>query len=192
MKTPGNALPSAMVNGLRFPMPTAADFTPMKFPPAESKARFAVHFLRFASADFPKHHFTQQFYRQVMNTFGFIAHYDLLGFWSEYLTSTAGKVEFIDQVIHWPCHGDPAHTFCDAEREIARRLRQVDLLGFYRRIGAREREASDRAEFLRLKAKFEPSDGAAPGAPTFSATPPSIARRLNCSTDATQLALAIG
>jgi hypothetical protein len=164
-----------MVNALRFPVPTAADFTPMKFTPADSKAWFATHFLRFTSADFPKHHFTQRFYRQVMNTFGFIAHYDLHGFW-----------------IHWPCHGDPSHTFCDAEREIARRLREIDLLGFYRRIGAREREASDRTEFLRLKARFEPSDGAAPSAPTFSAMPPSNARRLNRSTAATQLALAIG
>lgn len=150
------AIPSAIVTTLRTPAPTAADFVPTKFTPADSKAWFAVHFLRFASADFPKHHFTQRFYSQVMNTFGMIAHYDRMGFWTEYFTRTAGKIEFIEQVIEWPCYGDPTHTFSDAEREIQRRLRQVDLLGLYRKLSRAERDTAERAEFARLKARFEP------------------------------------
>lgn len=150
------AIPSAIVNTLRNPAPTAADFLPTKFMPADTKAWFAVHFLRFASADFPKHHFTQRFYGRVMNTFGMIAHYDRMGFWTEYFTSTAGKVEFIEQVIEWPCYGDPDYTFSDAEREIQRRLRQVDLLGLYRKLSRTERDTAERAEFARLKARFEP------------------------------------
>jgi len=149
-------IPPAIVNTLRNPGPTASDFLPTKFMPADTKAWFAVHFLRFASADFPKHHFTQRFYDRVMNTFGMIAHYDRMGFWTEYFTSTAGKVEFIEQVIEWPCYGDPNDTFSDAEREIQRRLRQVDLLGLYRKLSRAERDTAERAEFARLKARFEP------------------------------------
>jgi len=67
-------LPPAIVRTLREPTPTAANFKPTKFTPADTKAWFA--FLRFVSADFPKHQFTERFYRQVMHTFSFIAHYE--------------------------------------------------------------------------------------------------------------------
>ena len=149
-------IPPAIVATLRNPAPTAADFVPTKFTPADSKAWFAIHFLRFASADFPKHHFTQRFYSRVMGTFGMVAHYDRIGFWTEYFTGTAGKIEFIEQVIQWRCYGDPTHTFSDAEHEIQRRLRQVDLLRLYREANRAERDAAERAEFARLKARFEP------------------------------------
>ncbi len=65
-------LPAALVQALRHPTPEAADYTAMQFTPADSKAWFVAHFLRFASSDFPEHHFTDRFYRQVMNTFGYI------------------------------------------------------------------------------------------------------------------------
>jgi hypothetical protein len=48
-------IPAAIVQALRHPVPVAADFSPMHFTPAETKAWFASHFLRFASANFPKH-----------------------------------------------------------------------------------------------------------------------------------------
>ncbi len=182
-------IPAAVVRMLREPMPTAADFKPTKFTPAETKAWFACHFLRFVSCDFPKHHFTQRFYSQVMHTFGMVAHFNSIGFWTEYFTTTAGKVEFIDQVIHHHCFGDPAHTFSDVEREIIRRLRQVDLLGFYRGRSRAERDVADRAEFTRLKARFEPT-----GLPAQVAIPsaPIIGRRSQSSTIAAQLSFTIG
>jgi hypothetical protein len=61
------------------------------------------------------------------------------------LTRTAGKVEFIEQVVAWPCYGDPMHTFSDAEREIQRRFRQVDLLGLYQKASRAERATDERA-----------------------------------------------
>lgn len=182
-------IPAAVVRMLREPVPTAADFKPTKFTPSETKAWFACHFLRFASSDFPKHHFTQRFYGQVMNTFGMIAHYNSPGFWTEYFTTTAGKVEFIDQVTHHHCFGDPAHTFSDVEREITRRLRQVDLLGLYRGRSRAERHIADQAEFARLKARFEPD-----GVPAQVVVPslPAVQRRSQSSTTAAQLSFAIG
>lgn len=136
-------IPAAVVRALREPVPTAADFKSTKFTPAETKAWFAWHFLRFASSNFPKYQFSQRFYNQVMNTFGMVAHYNLAGYWAEYFTTTAGKVEFIDQVVRYHCFGDPAHTFSDVEREIIHRLRQVDLLGFYRGRNRAEGDVAD-------------------------------------------------
>ena len=182
-------IPAAVVRVLRDPMPTAADFQSTKFTPAETKAWFACHFLRFASADFPKHHFTQRFYNQVMHTFGMIAHYDSAGFWTEYFTTTAGKIEFIDQVTRHHCFGDPADTFSDVEREIIRRLRQADLLALYRGRDRAERDAADRAEFARLKARFEP--GGAPAPVPVPSTPP-VQRPVHRTAAAAQLSFAIG
>jgi hypothetical protein len=121
-------LPPATIRALREPVLTAAAFTPMKFTPADTKAWFANHFLRFVSSDFPKHHFTLRFYRQVMNTFGHIAHYDTAGYWAEFFTSTTGKIEFIEQAVHHPCYGDPTHTFSDVEREIGQGWHPHDYL----------------------------------------------------------------
>jgi hypothetical protein len=149
-------IPAAVVQALRHPVSAAADFSPMHFTPAETKAWFVSHFLRFASADFPKHHFTLRFHRQIMNTFGMIAHCDLTGFWAEYFTTTSGKIEFLEQVLGWNSYGDPTTSFCDAEREIARRLRNVGLVDLYRGKGRAERDAAERAQYARLKARFEP------------------------------------
>ena len=148
------ALPPAIVRGLRDPVPDAKDFTPTKFRPAATKSWFVEHCARFVSADFPRHQFTQRFYGQLMNCFGFVAHYNQFGFWTEYFTSNAGKAEFLQQVVSHPCHGDPCHTFSDAEREIVRRVRRTDVLGFCRHRLHAEQEAADRAELARLVAKY--------------------------------------
>ena len=183
-------IPAYIVAILRDPPPTTADFTPTKFTPSDTKLWFTTHFIRFASSDFPKHQFTHRFYRQVMHTFGFIAHYDLDGFWTEYFTSTAGKIEFLEQVISWPCHGDATHTFCHAEREIARRLKAADLVGLYRAQLKNEEHAHERAELARLKAKYESLPGpipvtSAPSSPRHPTAQPAM-------TDRTQLAFALG
>lgn len=185
-------LPPATIRALREPVLTAAAFTPMKFTPADTKAWFANHFLRFVSSDFPKHHFTLRFYRQVMNTFGHIAHYDAAGYWAEFFTSTTCKIEFIEQAVHHPCYGDPTHTFSDVEREIGRRLRQVGLLDLYRARGQADRDAAERAEFTRLKARFEPGEMLAllPAPISSPAVPASRGGRK--AAPAEQLAFAIG
>ena len=95
-------------------------------------------------------------------------------------------------MIQWPCYGDPSHTFSDAEREIQRRLRQVDLLGLYRRSNRAERDAAERAEFARLKARFEP-DGMPAPLPLHDAPVPLRAMARTARGPAPgQLALAIG
>ncbi len=191
-----SGIPATMVRALRDPAPTAADFTPTRFCPASTKAWFAAHYLRFVSSDFPRHQFTNRFYQQLMHTFGHIAHYDLTGFWTEFFISPDGKVEFLQQAVRHPCHGQPDHTWCDVERAIIRRLRQVDLLGFYRNALRHHQDSAERVELARLKAKFEdghsPVVRAAVGAAPASAQVPSI-RRTAARRDATgQLALRLG
>ncbi len=148
------ALPAAVVHALRHPMPDPKDFTPTKFQPASSKAWFVCHYMRFASSDFPRHQFTKRFYGQLMHCFLMIVHYDIDGFWTEFFTSTAGKVEFLEQTLMHPCYGAPTVTWSDAEREIIRRLRQTNLLDIYKQHLRTEQEAADRAELARLMAKF--------------------------------------
>ena len=183
-------LPPATIRALREPVLTAAAFTPMKFTPADTKAWFANHFLRFVSSDFPKHQFTLRFYRQVMHTFGHIAHYDAAGYWAEFFTSTTGKIDFIEQAVHHPCYGDPTHTFSDVEREIARRLRHVGLLDLYRARGQADREAAERAEFARLKARF--GQLPAPALAPVQASVPAASRSGRRPAPVEQLAFAIG
>lgn len=148
------ALPPAVVHALRHPAPEAADFTATKFQPASNKAWFASHYLRFMSSDCPEHQFTQRFYAQLMHCFGMIAHYNKSGFWTEFFTSTTGKIEFLKQILAHPCYGTPDITWSDVEREIIRRLRRANLLDLYRQRLCIEQDAVDRAELARLLAKY--------------------------------------
>lgn len=191
-----SSIPAAVVHALRDPVPSEADFTPTKFCPAASKAWFAAHWLRFASSDFPKHHFTQRFYAQLMHTSGHIAHFNRAGFWTEFFASTAGKVEFLEQTITWPCHGSPEHTWCDVERVLTRRLRSADLLGHLRRRLGTERDAAERAEFARLRAKYAgDTPRADPGVLRTVPVPANVQARERPARrqgDTTQLALGFG
>ena len=147
-------LPARVVQALRYPEPTEADFTPTRFTPASTKCWFAVHYLRFVSSDFPRHQFTRRFYSQLMHTCGHIAHYSLMGFWTEFFTSTANKVEFLDQTIRHHCYGQPDHTWSDVERLVIQRLRAADLLALYQSRLRAECHAGERAELARLLAKY--------------------------------------
>lgn len=191
-----SGIPASMVRALRNPAPTAADFTPTCFCPASTKAWFAAHYLRFVSSDFPRHQFTNRFYQQLMHTFGHIAHYDLAGFWSEFFTGPEGKVEFLQQAVQHPCYGQPQHTWGDVERAIIHRLRQVDLLGFYRDALRQHRDSAERAELARLRAKFEggqpPAIQEVPRAGVAVAPVPATRRTAARMEAAGQLALGLG
>ncbi len=190
------ALPQAIVRALRDPVPDAKDFTPTKFQPADSKALFVGHCVKFISADFPRHQFTRRFYGQLIHCFAFIAMYDQDGFWTEYFTTNAGKVEFLQQMLSHPCYGDPCHTFSDAEREIIKRLRRTDVLGFYRQRLCAEREIADRAELTRLMAKYgqghPPAEHGVLRTVLVPMNRPAPPRPLHRRDDTGQLALGLG
>jgi hypothetical protein len=149
-------LPTALARAIRLPLLTPEQFTPTKWDDAPTKAKFGNHLLRFIAEDFPKPMFTQKFYECLSNTFGHIAHYNRVGFWDEFFQTRATKIEFLDQTIRHPCYGDPAWTFSDVERVIRARLKQTDVIDWHRRLLMQEREARERAEYIRLAQKFAP------------------------------------
>jgi hypothetical protein len=134
---------------------TADQFTPTQWETADDKAWFANQFVKFIKSDFDQRHFTDRFYRRLSNTFGYIAHYNRHGFRSEFFTTTADKLRFLEIALRHPCYGDPACTYFDAERLLQGWLRREQVIETYRERVEAEREAAERAEYERLRAKFE-------------------------------------
>jgi hypothetical protein len=132
----------------------ASQFTPTKWDTAQDKADFANRFVSFVAADFPKDGFTQDFYTRLSMTFGHIAHYNQLGFWEEFFTSTTRKIQFLKITMQHPCYGSPDYTYSDVEAAIQAHL-GLNWIENYKRKQANEIESSERAEFARLKAKYE-------------------------------------
>ena len=116
--------------------------------------RFATQFVRFVQSNFAARHFTDKFYRRLCNTFGFIAHYNRGRFWSEFFTSTADKVRFLEQTLQHPCYGDPGWTYSDVERAVQAWLRADGTFERYRQLLADEIEAGERTELARLQTKY--------------------------------------
>ena len=133
---------------------TTDQFMPTNFSTAEDKAWFAKAFVLFVESGFEQRHFTDKFYRRLSNTFGNIAHFNRLGFWETFFTTTADKVRFLEIVLSYPCYGDPAWTYSDIERALQSWLAGDGTLAKYRDRLAEEIEAGERAELERLRTKF--------------------------------------
>jgi hypothetical protein len=133
---------------------TPAEFTPTKWDSAEVKANFANKLGQFIAADFKESLFTKVFYNRLSMTYGHIAHFNREGFFGTFFRDLAGKVEFLEQTLQWPCFGDPAWIYCDVERAIQGRLRKCDLLTAYRALRAAEIERRERETLQRLSAKY--------------------------------------
>jgi len=129
-------------------------FTPTQWDTAQDKAAFAKQFVRFVQSDFAAQHSTDKFYRRLSNTFGHIANFNRGGFWDTFFTSTADKVQFLEQTRQHPCYGDPAWTYSDVERALQAWLRAEGTLEQYRQRLAEETEAAERTELVRLQQKY--------------------------------------
>jgi hypothetical protein len=158
-------IPPAVVRALTNPALIADTLTPTKWSSAEDKAKFGSALLKFIAADFPKTAFKKPLYNRLSNTFGHIAHYDLNGFYTEFFEDTAGKIEFLQQTLQWPCWGDPAYTYCDVERLIQARLRKSGILAIKQAELAAESRRHELTALERLKDKYEPT-------PALSLAPP--------------------
>src|SRR5271166_3172302 len=107
---------------------TTPDFVPTQWDTAEQKANFANALLAFVAQDFPRSKFHEGFYRRLSNTFGHIANYDSAGFYGRFFLNAQDKLEFLEQCVTWPCHGDPTTTYSDVERAVAARLTQSQIV----------------------------------------------------------------
>lgn len=144
---------------------SASQFTPTQWDSAEQKAKFANQFVRFVESDFKNTLFPNWFYNRLSMTFGHIAHYNQLGFYETFFTTTADKVEFLaisagERGLYalpprglGPC-GDPAFTYCDVERELMGWVTKNELLKKYRQLLSVEREMGERTELERLQHKY--------------------------------------
>ena len=133
---------------------TFPQFTPTQWDTAQDKAAFAKQFIRFVQSEFAAKQFIDKFYRRLSNTFGHIANYNRGGFWETFFTTTADKVQFLEQTLQHPCYGDPAWTYSDVERALQGWLRADSTLDRYRQRLAEETETAERAQLARLQQKY--------------------------------------
>ena len=47
------------------------------------------------------------------------------GFYGRFFLTAEDKLEFLEQCVTWPCHGDPTYTYSDVERAVVARLRKA-------------------------------------------------------------------
>ena len=121
-------LSAALTRALTTPAFVAADFVPTQWDTSEQKAKFANALLTFVAQDFPRSKFHESFYRRLSNTFGHIAHYNSAGFYGRFFLTAEDKLEFLEQCVTWPCHGDPTFTYSDVERAVGARLRKSQIV----------------------------------------------------------------
>lgn len=129
-------------------------FVATQWEKAEMKSRFCNALAHFILSDFPKSKFPSWLYKRLSMTFGFIAHYDIHGFYAEYFESTADKLRFLEQILDYPCHGDPEYTYSDAERTFRAWLMEEEILQKTHNRWKQEVEASEKQELARLQAKY--------------------------------------
>ena len=134
----------------------ASAFTATEWSTSDDKAKWGNAFLAFCAEGFPNSRFTRSFYTRLSMCFGHIAHYDFDGFWSYFFSTTAGRIEFLEQTLEYGCYGSPAFTFCDVEKVLKRRVAESGLLAAYRTARAAEIRTAEMATLQRLQAKYAP------------------------------------
>lgn len=113
----------------------------------ERKARFVNSLLRFIAADFPRERFTRSLYGgfSTHGCFGFIAHYNLDGFYEAQLSTPDRRARFLHD-LRQECERDARHDrhdlWSDVKRVLAERLQPQELQPPARRLPAPTRRHS--------------------------------------------------
>ena len=84
------------------------------------------------------------------------ANYNSAGFYGRFFLTAEDKLEFLEQCVTWPCHGDPIFTYSDVERAVAARLRKSQIVAILSSQIAVERRRRELALLSELKARYEP------------------------------------
>ena len=160
-------LPAAIVRALTTPAFQPHQFIATQWNSAEDKAKFANALMTFIANEFPRKSFTKSLYQRLSNTFGHIAHTDILGYYSVSFERDADRIVFLDQTLHWSCYGDPTYIFCDVERAVQRRLKAANVIDVFR---MREADGEHRPSMTRnLVICIRPSSRPPPPAGTAPA-----------------------
>jgi hypothetical protein len=105
----------------------------------ERKARFVNALLRFIAADCPRERFTRSLYDGLSTHgyFGFIAHYNLDGFYEAQLSTPERHARFLRD-LRQDCERDARHDrpdlWSDVKRVLAERLQPQELQAQLRRL----------------------------------------------------------
>jgi hypothetical protein len=51
-----------------------------------------------------------------------------INFTTTFFLTAKAKLEFLEQCVTWPCHGDPTFTYSDVERVVGARLRKSQIV----------------------------------------------------------------
>ena len=126
-----------------------------KYSTVNDKKRFIKQFKLFVESDYDIHKFPKWFYTRLSMCFGHIAHYDQMGFYDTFFRDITGKIDFVSHCLSQGGTGDPGYTFADAERQIKLWLTQKNILDKLKDVYAQNCLNLERAEYERLKIKFE-------------------------------------
>ena len=115
-------------------------------------------FGRFAASGYKPLLFTKSLYKELSLTFGFIAHYDLGGFYKARFGDAAARVETlramgVDEI---------GHPLNFLEQRLRTMVVARGLIEAAEKVLAAETEQRERAELARLKAKYEADDAVDP------------------------------
>jgi hypothetical protein len=84
--------------------------------------------MMFIADDFPRSKFHKAFYQRLSNTFGQIANHNSAGFYGRFFLTAEHKLEFLEQCVTWPCHGDTTYPYSDVEHAVVSRLTQSQIV----------------------------------------------------------------
>ena len=84
------------------------------------------------------------------------ANYNRDGFYGRFFLTAKDKLDFLEQCVTWPCHGDPTYTYSDVERAVVARLRKSQIVAILSSQIAVERRRQELALLSELKARYEP------------------------------------
>lgn len=138
---------------------TAFQFVPTGWASAAEKASFANAFVRFVENGFRSPDFTPEFYSRVSNTFGHIAHFDRRTFYQRFFTTAADKLNFVRQTAEFVPFGQPAYTFCDVERALAKWVVTACVLDRVRMTAENAQSRAERELLRKLLRKHGTPDG---------------------------------
>ena len=131
---------------------SAGQFTDSGWPSgtAARKARFVNALLRFIRADCPREKFTKQLYQGLSTDghFGFIAHYDIHGFYDEQLSTPERRARFVTELRRGCERGsgfDRPENWSDVKAVLADRLSPREPRAATAPAGARTAAGSRRA-----------------------------------------------
>ena len=93
---------------------------------AENKAKYLNTLVNFVRKDFARQSFTKILYKQLSNSFGMIAHYNLEGFYDYWFETPVRQYEFLTLCLQHHIVGGPEYTYSDVETKFQEWLKSSE------------------------------------------------------------------